>query len=241
MLKSLLTSLLTSLLAACLLAAAPARAADPDVKKAVEARLGGKVDSVTKTPYLGLYEVYTNGEILYVDEKVTVLIAGGNLIDAKTMKSVTQERLNKLSAIQFSDLPLDLAIKQVKGNGKRILATFEDPNCGFCRRLARELTQVDNVTIYTFLLPILSPDSIDKAKAIWCADDRAKTWNALMQQGQMPAAAKAGCNAPVEKWAELGRKFNINGTPTLFFANGERYSGYLPAAQLTQKLDLTAR
>lgn len=230
---------LVALLAAALLSA-PALAGDQDIKKAVEAKLGGKVDSITKTSYLGLYEVYANGEILYVDEKVTVLIAG-NLIDTKTMKSVTQERLNKLSAIQFSDLPLDLAIKQVRGNGKRILATFEDPNCGFCKRLARELAQIDNVTVYTFLLPILSPDSSDKAKAIWCADDRAKTWNALMQQGQPPAAAKAGCNAPLEKWAELGHKYGINGTPTLFFANGERYPGYMPAAQLDQKLNQAAK
>jgi len=121
----------------------PTLADEASVKKAVEARLGGTVTSVTRTPYLGLYEVYANGrEVIYTDEKVSVLLVG-SLIDGETMKNVTAERLQKLSAIEFSDLPLALAVKQVRGDGKRVFATFEDPNCGYCKRLAKETARLD--------------------------------------------------------------------------------------------------
>ena len=134
---------------------------EASVKKAVEAKLGAKVSSVLKSPYLGLYEVYAEGQILYTDEKLTAIIAG-TLIDGKTMKNVTAERMQKLTAIKFSDLPLELAVKQVRGDGRRVMASFEDPNCGYCKKLAKDITKLDNVTIYTFLYPILSPDSLEK-------------------------------------------------------------------------------
>ena len=124
------------------------------------AKLGNKVKSVTKSPYLNLYEVYADGQVFYTDEAITAILAG-TLFDGQTMKNVTAERMQKLSAINFSDLPLELAVKQVRGNGKRVFATFEDPNCGYCKRLAKEMVKLDNVTIYTFLLPILSQDSLD--------------------------------------------------------------------------------
>ncbi len=130
---------------------AAANADEADIKKAMEAKLGAKVESVTKSGYLGLYEIYADGNILYTDEKMTAFIAGGQLIEGKTMKNVTEERMRKLTAIKFSELPLERAIKQVRGDGKRVLATFEDPNCGYCKRLAKDLQKLDNVTIYTFL------------------------------------------------------------------------------------------
>jgi thiol:disulfide interchange protein DsbC len=141
------------------------------IKKAVETKLARTVTSVTKTPYLGLYEVYVDGQIVYTDEKVSALLVG-SLIDGKTMKNVTDERMQKLTAIKFSDLPLALAVKQVRGDGKRVFATFEDPNCGYCKKLAKDLAKLDNVTIYTFLYPILSPDSLEKSNQIWCAADK---------------------------------------------------------------------
>lgn len=145
--------LLLPLAATALLAVSfsqPARADEAAVRKAIESKLGVKVSSVAKSGYLGLYEVYAEGQIVYTDEKVTAIV-GGPLFDAKTMKNVTSERMQKLTAIKFSDLPLDLAVKQVRGNGKRIIASFEDPNCGFCKKLAKDLAKIDNVTIYTFL------------------------------------------------------------------------------------------
>ena len=229
MLKKLLPIALSAAL--CL----PAVADEASVKKALEAKLGTKISSVTKSPYLGLYEVYAEGQIVYTDEKQSVIIAG-TLIDGKTMKNYTAERMQKLMAIKFSDLPLDYAVKQVRGDGKRLLATFEDPNCGYCKKLARDIAKLDNVTIYTFLLPILSPDSQEKSNQIWCAADKAKAWNDWMVDGRAPTG-KGDCDTTaIQKTVELGRRLNINGTPTLFFADGERVPGAVPITQIEQKL-----
>ncbi len=215
---------------------ATASADEADVKKAMEAKLGTKVESVTKSGYFGLYEVYADGNIFYTDEKMTAFIASGQLIDGKTMKNVTDERMRKLTAIKFSELPLDRAIKQVRGDGKRVLATFEDPNCGYCKRLAKDLLKLDNVTIYTFLLPILSEDSLKKSKQIWCSADRAKAWNDWMVEGRAPTGKEDCDTSALLKNQEFGRRLNINGTPTIFFTDGERIPGAIPLAKIEQKL-----
>ena len=151
--------------------------------------------------------------------------------------NITAERLQKLTAIKFSELPLELAFKRVHGDGKRVLATFEDPNCGYCKKLARDTVKLDNVTIYTFLYPILSPDSLEKSKQIWCATDKVKVWDDWMLDGKAPSG-KSDCDtSAVQKTVELGRKLNISGTPTIFFANGDRVPGALPLAQIEKKLD----
>lgn len=223
-------------LAASLFFSLTASADEAAVQKAIEAKLGGKVKSVTKSPYLNLYEVYADGQIFYTDEAITAILAG-TLIDGQTMKNVTAERMQKLSAINFSDLPLDLAVKQVRGNGKRVFASFEDPNCGYCKRLAKELVKLDNVTIYTFLLPILSQDSLDKSKKIWCSTDKVKTWNDWMVNGKAPAA-KGDCDTTaITKVIELGQRLAISGTPTLFFTDGTRVPGAVPLAQIERKLE----
>ncbi len=215
---------------------ATAQADEAEVRKAMESKLGAKVESVTKSGYLGLYEVYMEGNIFYTDEKMTAFIAGGQLIDAKTMKNTTEERMRKLTAIKFNELPLDRAIKQVRGNGKRVLATFEDPNCGYCKRLAKDLLKLDNATIYTFLLPILSEDSLKKSRQIWCATDRAKSWNDWMIDGKVPTGKEDCDTTAVDKNREFGRKLNITGTPTMFFADGERVPGAMPLDRIEQKL-----
>lgn len=213
----------------------PASADEASVRKAIEAKLGAKVTSVTKSPYLGLYEVYIDGQILYTDEKITAILAG-TLIDGKTMKNVSAERLAKLTAIKFSELPLDIAVKQVRGDGSRVLASFEDPNCGYCKKLAKDLAKLENVTIYTFLYPILSPDSLEKSNQIWCSADKAKAWNDWMQDNR-PPSAKSDCDtSAVQKTVELGRKLAITGTPTLFFSDGERIPGAVPLAEIEKKL-----
>ncbi|HQU78605.1 MAG TPA: DsbC family protein [Azonexus sp.] len=213
-----------------------ANADEADIKKAMEAKLGAKVESVSKSGYLGLYEIYADGNILYTDEKMTAFIAGGQLIEGKTMKNLTEERMRKLTAIKFSDLPLERAIKQVRGDGKRVLATFEDPNCGYCKRLAKDLQKLDNVTIYTFLYPILSEDSIRKSKQIWCSADRAKAWNDWMVEGRAPAGKEDCDTSAVVKNQEFGRRLNISGTPTMFFGDGERVPGAMPLPKIEQKL-----
>ena len=207
-----------------------------DVRKGMEARLGTKVESVTKAGFLGLYEVYADGNIFYTDDKVTAIMVGAQLIDAKSMKNVTEERMRKLTAIKFNELPLDRAIKQVRGDGKRVLATFEDPNCGYCKRLARDLQKLENITIYTFLLPILSEDSVKKSKQIWCSADRAKAWNDWMIDGKTPSGREDCDTAAITRNQEFGRKLNITGTPTMFFGNGERVPGAMPLQRIEQKL-----
>ena len=234
MLKPLLSLATASLLAFTL--SQPARADETSVRREIENKLGVKVISVTKSGYLGLYEVYAEGQILYTDEKVTAII-GGPLFDAKTMKNVTSERMQKLTAIKFSELPLELAVKQVRGNGKRIVASFEDPNCGFCKKLAKDLAKLDNVTIYTFLYPILSPDSLEKSNRIWCAANKSKTWNEWMIDGKEPEGRSDCDTTAVRRTVELGHQLGINGTPTLFFVDGERIPGAVPMAQIEKKFD----
>lgn len=209
---------------------------DAEIKKNMEAKLGAKVESVTKAGYLGLYEVYADGNVFYTDEKVTAIMVSGQLIDAKTMKNVTEERMRKLTAIKFSELPLERAIKQVRGDGKRVVATFEDPNCGYCKRLAKDLLKLENVTVYTFLFPILSDDSVRKSKQIWCSADRAKAWNDWMVEGRTPSGKEDCDTSAIGKNQEFGRKLNITGTPTMFFADGERVPGAMPLARIEQKL-----
>lgn len=223
-------------LALALTVIAPVMADEADIRKGVEAKLGTKVESVTKSGYMGLYEVYADGNIFYTDEKVTAILLGGQLIDSKSMKNVTEERMRKLAAIKFSELPLERAIKQVRGDGKRVLATFEDPNCGYCKRLAKDLLKLENVTVYTFLYPILSEDSVRKSKQIWCSPDRAKAWNDWMLEGKTPTGKEDCDTTAVGKNQEFGRKLNISGTPTMFFGDGERIPGALPLARIEQKL-----
>jgi len=230
----MLKKLLPLALAAAL--SLPALADEASVRKAIEAKLGAKVASVSKSPYLGLYEIYVDGQILYTDEKLTAIISG-TLIDGKTMKNVTSERMAKLTAIKFSDLPLELAVKQVRGDGKRVLASFEDPNCGYCKKLAKDIAKLDNVTLYTFLYPILSPDSQEKSNQVWCSADKAKAWYDWMQDGKAPSGRSDCDTSAVQKTVELGHKLAITGTPTLFFADGERVPGAVPLAQIEKKLE----
>ena len=204
------------------------------IKRTLEGRLAGaKIEAVTKTPYLGLYEVRLGSEILYTDDKMNYVFSG-NIIDAKTMQNLTEKRLRELSGIKWENLPLESAFKTVRGNGKRLLAVFSDPNCPYCKRFEKTLADVTDITIHTFLYPILSQDSHDKAKAVWCSADKVKAWDELMLNGVVPVAAR--CDTPIEKILELGRKYRINGTPTLVFASGERVPGAISAEQLEKLL-----
>lgn len=206
------------------------------VKQAMEAFVGAPAVEVVKaTEYVGVYEVLLkSGELVYTNEKVEFII-DGRIIDTKTRKDITEARLNELSAIDFSSLALNQAIKQVRGDGSRVIATFEDPNCGYCKRLGKDLAQMDDVTIYTFLLPILSEDSTKKSHNIWCAADRAKAWNDWILDGVVPKAAECD-TAAVDKNIAFAKSHRIQGTPTIFLADGRRLGGYLPLAQLEQAI-----
>jgi thiol:disulfide interchange protein DsbC len=207
------------------------------IKKNIEPRLGGaKIESIKETPYSGLYELRVAGDILYTDKKGEYLVIG-HVYDAKTTRDLTRERIDDINKIKFSDLPLDSAIKQVKGDGKRVIAVFEDPNCGYCKRLRQTtLKDTDNVTIYTFMYNILSDDSSVKSKNIWCAPDRAKAWDDWMINGKAAPAAAANCETPNDKVFALGQKLKIQGTPAIFFADGSRIPGAVDQATLEKKL-----
>jgi len=208
-----------------LLYAAAAHADEAAVKRTVEARFGGvKVENIVKSPYFGLYEVLVGDEIIYTDEKVTYIF-NGSIIDAKTRRNLTEERLQKLSLIKFDDLPLDIAIKQVRGNGKRVTAVFSDPFCPYCKRLDQGLAQMQDTTVYTFLYPILRPEqSPQMAARIWCSPDRAKAYYDFMLNNKEPGKA-TDCKAPVDRWLALGRKLAIRATPVSFVPNGQRVVG----------------
>lgn len=222
--------------------AVPSFAADTlpenSIKKKVEAGLheGIGVESVIKTPYAGLYEVRTtNGDILYADKEAKYIFIG-RIMNANTLEDYTKARIEEINKIKFADLPFDSAIKMVKGDGKRVIAVFEDPNCGYCKRLRHTLSQMDNITVYTFMFNILAEDSSVKSKNVWCAPDRLKAWDDWMLNGKPAPAAPASCTSdPNEKIFALGRKMKINGTPAIFFTDGSRIPGAVDEKTLEQK------
>jgi thiol:disulfide interchange protein DsbC len=213
------------LLALPLLAAAGAAWAQAEtrIRGIIEERFGIKVEHIQKTPYFGLYEMKVGSRMLYTDENVTYLFAG-SVFDGKTREDLTEARMEELSGIKWKDLPLADAIRTVRGNGSRQVAVFADPNCGYCKRFEQQLQAMSDVTIYTFLYPILSPDSTDKSKAIWCSKDRSKAYFDLMLNGVAPQGGKCD-TAAVERNVALGRKLGVDGTPTTFTASGQRIVG----------------
>jgi thiol:disulfide interchange protein DsbC len=213
------------LLALPLLVAAGAAWAQAEtrIRGIIEERFGIKVEHIQKTPYFGLYEMKVGSRMLYTDENVTYLFAG-SVFDGKTREDLTEARMEELSGIKWKDLPLADAIRTVRGNGSRQVAVFADPNCGYCKRFEQQLQAMTDVTIYTFLYPILSPDSTDKSKAIWCSKDRSKAYFDLMLNGVAPQGGKCDA-AVVERNVALGRKLGVDGTPTTFTPSGQRIVG----------------
>jgi thiol:disulfide interchange protein DsbC len=226
--------LATGLVTSCVGAENPVEAG---IRKAVEPRLGGaKIEAIKETPYGGLYELRVGGDILYTDKKGEYLVIG-HVYDTKSTRDLTRERIEDINKVKFSDLPLDSAIKQVKGNGKRVIAVFEDPNCGYCKRLRQTtLKDLDNVTIYTFLYNILSEDSFTKSANVWCSADRAKAWDDWMINGKAAPSAPASCQNPNDKVLALGQKLHIQGTPAIFFADGTRIPGAVDLKTIEAKL-----
>lgn len=234
---------LVSLLA--LLVALPALADERQIREMLEPKLGVKVEGVQATAIPGLYEVRVQTpdgpKILYSDEKGTYVLTG-RLIDMKAERDLTEERMQKLTAIEFGKLPLDLAVKVQRGNGKRVLAMFTDPYCPYCRRLEKALLQINDITIYVFMYPVIRPENADHSRAVWCAPDRAKAWLELAAQDQPKVPPlRGGCANPVDKTLELGRSLGVRSTPTLYFSNGERVEGGMQVADLRAKLDEIAK
>jgi len=229
--------LLEPLLACLLLASLPAHADAEKVKRDLRARLPGMtIESVTKTPFAGLYEVVVDGEIVYTDEK-TEYFFGGNIYDIRSLppRNLTEGNARRSIVGVLAKAAQEVAIKRVRGTGKRVLYTFEDPNCSFCKALHQELERLDNVTIYTFPTPILSLDSATKSIAAWCSADRAGAWDQLMSGGTL--AVSTSCANPLEKVAALAKRLDITSTPVVFLGNGRRINGFVALDRLEQALD----
>ena len=226
-----------------LLLAAPAGADEAQIRRVVEAQFeGAKVEGIGSAP-LGLYEVRVRTprgvQVLYSDANAEHIFIG-RIFDTKAERDLTTERMRKLNAVDFATLPLDQAVKIQHGKGRRVLAMFSDPHCPYCRQFEQTLQKLDDVTVYVFMFPVIRPDLADHSRAVWCSADRGKAWVELALNGKVPAA-KPTCANPVEKNVELGRKLGVTATPTLFFASGERVSGVLHPADLTDELEKSAK
>jgi len=228
-----------------LLAAVPlcALADEAAIRRVIESKLSdAKVESVQKTPYAGLYEVAVRGPeglaVYYVDEAASVIIVG-SVIEAKTGRNLTEERVRKLSAIKWESLPFEWAVSTTRGNGRRKIAIFSDPNCPYCKRFEKDLAKLDDIAIHIFLYPVIRPESVRQTKSVWCSKDRAKAWNDLMLRDIQPTASP-DCATPIERIVALGRRLGADSTPTWFLPNGERFKGAMPLERVEPMLDAAA-
>src|SRR5438067_6905497 len=234
MLRAMTTGLLLALMAAS------AVADEAQIRRVIEEKLGGgaKVEGVQPGP-LGLYEVRFRSSggtrIVYTDANATHIFLG-KIYETAGDRDITEERLRKLNAIKFGELPLEQAVKIQRGTGKRVLAMFSDPYCPACRQFEQTLQQVDDITIYVFMFPVIRPELAEQSKQVWCSPDRAKAWLDVALRSK-PPTAKANCSTPVEKNLELGRGLGVNSTPTLVLASGERVTGALSKSDLIDLLD----
>jgi thiol:disulfide interchange protein DsbC len=211
-------------------------ATEQKVKVEMQKHIGdrAKVENVRASPVPGLYEVAIGKDLIYTDASARYLIQG-EIVDLKSGANLTEQRISELNMIKWSDLALVDAIKTVRGNGSRQLAVFADPHCGYCKRLEKTLADLDNVTVYTFLIPILSADSHLTSKKIWCSANQSKAWSDWMNNAIAPTG-KADCANPLERNIAFGKKIGITGTPAIFFTDGSRITGSVPLAQIEKKL-----
>ena len=227
-----------------LAAAAPVLAQEAVLRKNLAERIPSlpKIDEISKSPIPGLYEVRIGHDLYYADEKGDHLIVQGSIIDTRTRANLTEARIDKLTAVEWDALPLKDAMVIKQGNGQRKLAVFVDPNCGYCKRFERDLQAVKDVTVYTFLYPILGADSTAKSRDIWCSKDAAKAWRGWMIDGATPAKVMGACDtAAIDRNVAFGRKHRVLGTPALFFEDGSRKPGALPGAEGERLLAAAAR
>jgi thiol:disulfide interchange protein DsbC len=234
-----LARLLTGLLAAACL---PALANEAVIRKSIAERMPNapKIDEVKPSPMPGLWEIRIGNEIRYMDPTGAFLIEG-ELIDLKAKKNLTEERVSQINRVDFATLPFKDAVVWKSGNGKRRIAVFADPNCGYCKRFEASLQELKDVTVYTFLLPILGGDSPEKSRAIWCAKDRIGAWQGWMLRSEAPPKAAANCDSTaIDRNLALSRKIHVSGTPAILLEDGNRIPGAVGAVELERRLQLLA-
>ena len=220
-----------------------AEANEAVIRKSLTEKLPGlpKIEEVKPSAMPGLWEIRIGNDIRYTDATGSFLIEG-DLIDLKTRRNLTEERVDKINSIDFATLPLKDAMVWKVGTGKRRIAVFADPNCGYCKKFERSLQEMKDVTVYTFLIPILGGDSPEKARAIWCAKDQTPTWRDWMLDGKAPLKTMGACDdAAIERNLALSRRLHVNGTPGVFFEDGTRAPGALTAEQLERRLQSVSK
>jgi thiol:disulfide interchange protein DsbC len=208
---------------------------EQQIRSELQKKIGSntKIKSVSLSPIPGVYEVLVGNDIFYTDVNSKYLIQG-EIIEIATGKNITEQKQADLNRIKWSELNPANALKVVRGNGSRQLAVFSDPNCGYCKRLDKSLQQLDNVTIFTYLIPILSPDSTQKSKQIWCSSDSQKTYIDWMINGVIPSG-KSDCTTPLDKNMAFAKTYGITGTPTIFFTDGSRFPGAVQISDIEKK------
>jgi thiol:disulfide interchange protein DsbC len=235
----------TAAAAALALACAGVFAQEAVIRKNLAERLPNlpKIDEVTKSPIAGVYEVRFGGtQLLYSDATGDHIFVSGSLIETRTRTDLTEARVDKLTAMDFDKLPVKDAMVITQGSGARKMAVFVDPNCGYCKRFEKDIATIKDVTIYTFLIPILGADSTAKSRDIWCAKDPAKAWRAWMVDGLQPPKSAASCDATaLDRNLELSRKHRITGTPAVVFEDGSRKPGAIPLEQVERLLAAAAK
>ena len=237
-------SLLGIVSAAALTVAATAFADEQTIRQVFKTKLAGaQVISIEKLRYADLYEVAVQGDegyrVFYTDALGQIMLVG-TLVETRTDRNLTEERLRKLSAIDWNQLPFQWAVTARRGDGRRQIAIFSDPNCPYCQKFEKDLATLDNVTVHIFMWPVIKPESVRQTKSVWCSKDRAKVWNDLMLKRVEPTAP-TDCENPIEELVALGRRLGATSTPTWFLPNGERYVGALPLSQVVPLLDAMAR
>ena len=232
----LLATAATAIFAVLTLGQAFAASPEDTIRQTLNERIPQltKIDEVRTTPMQGLYEVRVGTDVFYTDAQGNYLIQG-ELIDTQARRNLTEDRIKALTAVKFSDLPLNDAIKVVQGKGERHIAVVADPNCGYCKRFERDMQSVDNVTMHVFLIPILSPDSVEKSRNIWCAKDQAKAWQDYMLKGEKSTSATCDTKA-LERNLAFAHKYKITGTPTIIFTDNTRVPGAISAKDVEKRL-----
>ena len=219
-------------------AAPGAGAQAPDMLATLQEKYKGTTfRSVTTTAIPGIYEVTMGQNVAYTDASGRYFFFG-RLFDMVAQQDLTAEKLDTASKIDLAVLKKEDAIKLVKGNGARTLYVFSDPDCPFCKQLEQNLVSLNNVTIYTFLMPLdgLHPDARAKAEAVWCSKDRAEAWDSLMKTGSVPSDS-AKCDTPIDRNLSVAASLNITGTPTLISGDGRKMPGARSADQISSWLD----
>ena len=221
--------------------ASSALADEAAVRRMMQSKVGagGRIESVQRMPGSGLFEIVIRAadgpRVYYVDERASVIVVGP-MFDARTGRNLTEERLQRLNAVNWDSLPLEWAVTTTRGNGRRRIAVFSDPNCPYCKRFEKDLAKLDDITVHILLYPVIKPESVVQVKSVWCSKDRAKAWNDLMLRDIEPTASP-DCDTPVEKLVALGSKLGANSTPTWFLQDGRRYQGAKPLDEVIRLLD----